>query len=185
MRVMENLHGKSTLFQTQTYLHLILCARVLFPGTPNRDGLLDFGGRGPEVRAHAYPVQKYRARSNCIYGALQISLPKQTSMTNSIRHAERIICIAITTSSTILLQFITQTSAEFVVTDAKLAKVLAKVLPSVKSTMKYVVLLGDAKKYCSAEVMKTLSENVKVGIFNELVEVGAPKIICIAKVSYN
>ncbi|CAD7965045.1 unnamed protein product [Amoebophrya sp. A120] len=71
---------------------------------------------------------------------------------------------------------LTQTSAEFVVTDAKLAKVLAKVLPSVKSTMKYVVLLGDAKKYCSAEVMKTLSENVKVGIFNELVEIGAPKI---------
>ncbi len=53
--------------------------------------------------ASCYPVQKYRTRSNRSH-ALQISIPRQNSMTNSIRHAE-LICIAIATS-TILLQFI-------------------------------------------------------------------------------
>ncbi len=50
-----------------------------------------------------YPLQKYRIRSDRSY-ALQISIPRQNSMTDSICHAE-LICIAIATS-TILLQFI-------------------------------------------------------------------------------
>ncbi len=47
--------------------------------------------------ASGYPVQKYRTRSNCFY-ALQISIPRLNSMTNSISHAEQ-ICNAIHTST--------------------------------------------------------------------------------------
>ncbi len=48
-------------------------------------------------------MQKYRTRSDRSY-ALQISIPKLNSMTNSISHAEQ-ICNAITTN-TMLLQFV-------------------------------------------------------------------------------
>lgn len=63
-----------------------------------------------------------------------------------------------------------QTSAQLVVTDAKLAKVLSKVLPECPN-IKAVVLLGE-ERFAGEGVVDAMKKQSKVATFESLVEQG-------------